>query len=111
MSNRKGDRRSVPAMGTRAQAVIDALVMQVNELEFCEHDPEDFSMWIATRPGMLLCKFCYQAAQVLADSIVCAACGQPAGNPDTDAIVVAKVTDWFGAHFYMCHSCTDLDLR
>jgi hypothetical protein len=58
-------------------------------------------MWIATRPGRLLCKFCYQAAQVLAANVLCTACGQPAGGPDQDAIVVVKVTNWLGAHFYL----------
>jgi len=38
-------------------------------------------------------------AQVLAEDIRCAACGAPAGNPGTDAIVVLKVADWLGAHF------------
>ncbi len=62
-------------------------------------------------PGRLLCKFCYQAAQVLAGNVPCTACGQPAGDPDQDAIVVVKVTNWLGAHFYLCPSCTDLDMR
>jgi hypothetical protein len=53
-------------MGLRAQGVVDALLARVSELQFCEHDQDGFSMWIATRPGMLLCQFCYQAAQVLA---------------------------------------------
>jgi hypothetical protein len=68
-------------------------------------------LWIATRPGMLLCNFCYQAAQVLAEDIICTACGHTAGDPDTDAIVVAKAADWLGVHFYMCQSCTELDLH
>jgi hypothetical protein len=111
MENRKRSRRSVPAMGSRGQAVVDRLLSRVSELEFCEHEQDGFSMWIATRPGMLLCSFCYQAAQVLAENILCAACAQSAGDPDTDAMVVVKVADWFGAHFCLCQSCTDLDLR
>ena len=39
-----------------------------------------------------------------------AACGQPAGDPDKDAMVVVKVTDWLGAHFYLCQSCAELDI-
>jgi len=35
-------------------------------LEFGEHGRGDFACWIAARPGMLLCDFCYQAAQILA---------------------------------------------
>jgi hypothetical protein len=91
--------------------VIDGLLARVSELKPCEHEHDGFAMRVAIRPGMLLCKFCYQAAQVLAEDIMCAGCGQPAGNPDTDAMVLVKVTDWFGAHFYMCQSCTELDLR
>jgi hypothetical protein len=60
---------------------------------------------------MLLCDFCYQAAQVLAGGIRCAACGQPAGDPDTDAVVVATVAPRLGAHFYLCSSWAELELR
>jgi hypothetical protein len=60
---------------------------------------------------MLLCDFCYQAAQVLARDIRCAACPQPAGDPGTDAVVVARVAARLGAHFYLCSLCAELDLR
>jgi hypothetical protein len=59
---------------------------------------------------MLLCDFCYQEAQLLAEDIQCAACGQPAGDPTQDAVVVAKVAAWLGAHFYPCAFCAKLDL-
>jgi hypothetical protein len=68
-------------------------------------------MWISTRPDRLLCGFCYQAAQVLAENIMCHAYGRQTGDPDRDAIVVLRVTGWLGAHFYLCKSCTDRDLR
>ncbi len=35
----------------------------------------------------------------------------PAGDPGKDAMVVVKVIDWLGADFYLCQSCTDLDMR
>jgi hypothetical protein len=111
MNYRKRSRPSSPAIGAKSQAVMEGLLARVPGLEFCEHDLDGFAMWIATRPGSLLCKFCYQAAQVLAENVTCASCGQPAGDPDKDAMVVAKVTDWLGAHFYLCTSCTDLDIR
>jgi hypothetical protein len=66
MSNRQPRQPSRPAMGPQGQAVVDRLLAHVTELEFCEHDAEGFAMWIATRPGRLLCGFCYQAAQLLA---------------------------------------------
>jgi hypothetical protein len=59
-------------MGPTGQAVVDGLLARVPGLEFCEHDPDGFAMWIATRPSRLLCGFCYQAAQVLAENVVCA---------------------------------------
>jgi len=101
----------MPEIGPRGQSVIDQLLATVTELEYCEHGGADFAFWIAARPGMLLCDFCYQAAQVLASDIRCAACGQPAGDPGMDAVVVARVAPWLGAHFYLCSSCAELDLR
>jgi hypothetical protein len=62
-------------------------------------------------PGRLLGNFCYQGARVPWENIRCTACGQPAGDPDQDAIVVVKVTDWLGAHFCLCLSCTEVNLR
>jgi hypothetical protein len=91
--------------------VIDQLLARVTDLEFCEHPSPDFAFWIATRPGMLLCEFCYEAAQVLAEDIRCAGCGQAAGDPGKDAMVVGKAAAWLGVHFYLCVLCADLDLR
>jgi len=68
-------------------------------------------MWISTRRDRLLCGFCYQAARVLAQNISCAARRQLAGDPDQDAIVVVKVADWPGTHFWLCTSCAELDPR
>lgn len=102
---------ALPGIGPRGQAVIDQLLATVTELEFCEHGRGDFAFWIAARPGMLLCDFCYQAAQVLATDVRCAACGQPAGDPGTDALVVARVGPWIGVHFSRCSRCAELDLR
>src|ERR1017187_4603301 len=100
MSTRNRSQQSLPAMGLNGQAVVDGLLARVSELEFCEHDPDGFVIWSSTRPHWLLCGFCYQAAQVLAENIMCPACGRQAGDRDTDAIVVLKVTDWLAAHFY-----------
>jgi hypothetical protein len=63
VSRRNRDRRPVPALGPRAQGVADTLLARVSQLQPCEHEHDGFSMWIATPPGMLLCKFCYQAAR------------------------------------------------
>ncbi len=98
-------------MGPMGQAVVDGLLARVTELEHCEHDQHGFAYWIATRPDWLLCGFCYEAAQVMTDSVRCAACGQNAWNPDQGPVVMHKVSNWLGAHFYLCKSCADLDLH
>ena len=103
--------QALPEIGPRGQAVIDRLLATVIELELCEHGCADFAFWISARPGMLLCDFCYQAAQVLAGDLGCAACGQPAGNPGTDAVVVAEAAPRLGAQFYLCSLCAEQDLR
>jgi hypothetical protein len=103
--------QALPDMGPRGQAVLDQLLATVTELDYCEHDCAEFAFWIAARPGMLLCEFCYQVAQVLAGDIECAACGRPAGDRGRDAVVVARVTAGLGAHFYLCSWCAELDLR
>ncbi len=90
--------------------MIDRLLATVTELDVCEHDLDGFALWISTRPGHLLCGFCNQAAQVMAEDIRCAACWEPAGDPGRDAVVVAKVSDALGVHFYLCHVCADADL-
>jgi hypothetical protein len=111
MGDSSDGRQALPGIGPRGQAVIDQLLATVTELEFCEHGRGDFAFWIAARPGMLLCGFCYETAQVLATDIMCAACGQPAGDPGTDAVVVARVAPWLGACFSLCSRCAELDLR
>jgi hypothetical protein len=100
MSNRKRRPKSLSSMGPKGQAVVDGLLARVTELEVCEHDLDGFAMWIGTRPDRLLCRFCYQTAQVLAQDIRCAACGQLAGDPDRDAIMVLKIADWLGLADY-----------
>ncbi len=67
-------------------------------------------MSISTRPDQMLSRFGYQAAHFLAQDISCPARGQQAGDPDQDAIDLAEVTDWLGAHVHLCRSCAALDL-
>lgn len=111
MGESSDGRQALPGIGPRGQAVIDQLLATVTELEYCEHGRGDLAFWIAVRRGMVLCDFCYQAAQVLTTDISCAACGQPAGDLRTGAVVMARVASWLGAHFYLCSWCTELDLR
>jgi hypothetical protein len=73
VSGRDHRRQTLPQMGPHGQAVINQLLARAADLQFCEHAPLDFAFRIASRPGMLLCDFCYQAAQMLAEDIRCAA--------------------------------------
>jgi len=98
-----------PGAGPSACWAILAISRGSAKLEFCEHVPVDLAFWTAIRPAMLLCDFCYQTAQALAEDIRCAACGQPAGDPVQDAVVVARVAAWLGAYFYLCALCAELD--
>lgn len=99
-----------PKIGARGQKVIDGLAAGIGGLEQCEHDKDGFALWISLRPGHLLCGFCYRAAQVLARDIRCTACAAPAGDPGRDTVVVTKVSDNLGAHFFLCGPCADADL-
>jgi hypothetical protein len=110
MRPRKRPQQTPAQIGARGQAVIDQLLATVRGLEPCEHDKDGFALWISLRPGRLLCGFCYQSAQVLAEDISCAACASPAGDPELDAVVIAKISDELGAHIYMCGTCADADL-
>jgi hypothetical protein len=106
----RGDSQPPPATGPYSQAALDWLLAHGSEAEFCGRDNGGFAMWISPRADRLLRRFCYQAAQVLAKDLRCCACGNQDGDPDNDAIVLAKVTDSLGAHFYPCASCADQDL-
>jgi hypothetical protein len=46
-----------------------------------------------------------------AAGICCAACGGPAGDPEADAVVAARVANWLGAHIYLCGGCVEADLQ
>jgi hypothetical protein len=107
---RKRQQPAGPVIGANGRAVIGRLVATVAGLEPCEHGKAGFALWISTRPGHLLGGFCYQAAQVLAGTIRCAACASPAGDPGRDAVVIARLSGGLGAHFYLCQACADCDL-
>jgi hypothetical protein len=103
-------RQALPGIGPRGQAVIDQLLAAVTELEFCEHGREDFALWIAARPGMVLCDFCYQTAQVLPQTSGARRAGSQPG-------IRARTrwwwpgSPWLDAHFSLCSWCAELDLR
>jgi hypothetical protein len=59
---------------------------------------------------MLLCGFSYQAAQVLADDIMCAVCEAASVRPGKDAIVVvpSRCPAWSPFSIYACSRLVDL---
>jgi len=91
--------------------VLDRLLACISELEFCEHDPAASGCGSRPVPAGCSASSATRLPRVPWENIRCMACGQPAGDPDQDAIVVVKVTDWLGAHFCLCLSCTEADLR
>jgi hypothetical protein len=96
-----------PQIGDRGQAVISQLVAAICDLERCGPDTDGFALWISTRPGHLLCGFCYRAAQVLSEELRCA---NPVGDPDLNAVVIAKLSEYLGVHIYLCGACAQADL-
>jgi hypothetical protein len=99
----------LPPAGPHTERIFDKLLPRLDGLQCCEHRPGDFTMWISTRPDRLLCSSCYWAAQQ-APGIRCAACHGPAGDPDNDAVIVGKISEFIGAHVYLCRACYAIDI-
>jgi hypothetical protein len=59
-----------------------------------------FGYWCSLRPDVLMCAFCFGAAQALAapEEFRCSACGGTAPDKDRDITVVAKPADWLGVY-------------
>ena len=85
--------------------MIDRLLLNLSELKPCGHDTEGFALWISLRSKELLCGLCYQVTQKLAEAICCTACGEEAADPQRNTVVLVKVADWLGAHFWLCARC------
>jgi hypothetical protein len=98
------------ATGPRAAAVIDAVALRLDLLDWCEHlsGGEGRLYWISTRPSRLLCAFCWQAAQVIGQPR-CGFCDASADDPARDVMIVAKVAAELALHFYLCAECVQLD--
>ncbi|HEX9035098.1 MAG TPA: hypothetical protein VF834_24930 [Streptosporangiaceae bacterium] len=48
-----------------------------------------------------------QATRALAEDVSCAG---PAGEPDPDAVLIARISEGLSAHFHLCAACDDADL-
>jgi len=83
--------------------VIDAVTLRLGLLEGCEHlsGDEDLVYWIATRPSMGICAFCWEAEQVTGEPRY-GFCDAPADDPDQDMMYVAKVADELAVHISTC---------
>jgi len=109
MARKRRRRRSEERLGPQATAIVHDVLGQLATLQPCEHladGSSDEAMWIASKPGNLLClEFCWGAEQVLVSQYPCTACGQPAG-PDSDgSVIIFKRDSTLALHFWLCSSC------
>jgi hypothetical protein len=90
-------RQSQEVIAELVRSVISEVLLAAEELPWCEHGrPDDgFGYWCSLRPEVLMCAFCFGAAQALAapEEFPCSACGAPAPDKDRDVTVVAKPAD------------------
>jgi hypothetical protein len=102
-------RQSQEVIAQLVQSVISGVLLAAEELPWCEHGrPDDgFGYWCSLRPDVLMCAFCFGAAQALAapEKFRCSACGGPAPDKDRDITVAAKPADWLGVYFFLCTQC------
>lgn len=109
-------RREPPDIGPRAQRVIGDVMATLESRPFCEHGRpprSELSVWSSLRPDVLLCEFCWGAAQAMAadSDIRCSACGASAADEQTSAQILGHPHKWLGVHFFLCGNCADADSR
>ena len=95
--------RPETAVEQLVRSVTSAVVLAAGELPWCEHGrPDDgFGYWCSLRPDVIMCAFCFGAAQAMAAAgdFRCSACGGPAPDKDRDVSVAARLEDWLGVYF------------
>jgi hypothetical protein len=95
------------------RSVTSAIVLAAGELPWCEQRPPDdgFGYWCSLRPDVIMCAFCFGAAQAMAaaEEFRCSACGGPAPDKDRDVSVAARLEDWLGVYFFLCRRCCAAD--
>jgi hypothetical protein len=93
--------------------VTGSIIRGAEELPGCEHgrDEDGFGYWCSLRPDVIMCAFCFGAAQAMAtaEDFRCSACGGPAPDKDRDATVVAKPVSWLGVYFFLYAQCCGHD--
>ena len=71
------------------RSVTTSIVLVTRDLPWCEHGcPDDgFGYWCSLRPDVVMCAFCFGAAQAMAaaEDFRCSVCGGPAPDKNHDA--------------------------
>jgi len=95
------------------RSVTTSIVLVARDLPWCEHGcPDDgFGYWCSLRPDVVMCTFCFGAAQAMAaaEDFRCSLCGGPAPDLDHDATIMAKPEPWLGVYFFLCAQCCPSD--
>jgi hypothetical protein len=105
-ANRKQQEETVQQL---VRSVTNSIVLTAQDLPWCEHEsPEDgFGFWCSLRPDVVMCAFCFGAAQAMAaaEDFRCSVCGGPAPDKNHDASIMAKPESWLGVYFFLCAQC------
>jgi hypothetical protein len=77
------------------RSVTSRIAQAAEELPLCEHRAtgEGFGYWCSLRPDVVMCAFCFGAAQTMA----------AAG--DRDVTVAARSASWLGVYFFLRARC------
>ena len=113
MSEPPGRSRPEKAVEQLVRSVTSAVVLAAGERPWCEHGrPDDgFGYWSSLRPDVIMCGFCFGAAQAMAaaEDFRCSGCGGPAPDKDRDVSVAARLEDWLGVYFLLYGRCCAAD--
>ena len=105
--------QSQEAVTQLVRSVTSDILLAAGELPWCEHGrPGDgFGHWCSLRPDVVMCAFCFGAAQAMAaaEDFRCSACGGPAPDKDHDVTMAAKLAEWLGVYFFLCAQCCGAD--
>jgi hypothetical protein len=97
------------------RSVAESIVLAAPGLPWCEHGrlENGSGYWCSLRPDVVMCAFCFGAAQAMAapEDYRCSVCGGPAPDEDHDASVMAKPVPWLGVYFFLCAQCCNPQSR
>ena len=91
------------------RSVTTGIVLGTRDLPWCAPGrlEDGFGFWCSLRPDVVICAFCFGAAQAVAaaEDSVAACAGGPAPDKDHDATIAAKPEPWLGVCFFLCAQC------